>query len=459
MIVKNQLLSLTCLRLGAEMEGICEYEGQTVFVANALPGEEIEAKAMRVAPRYAFAKLMTIRKPSKDRQTPVCPVYEVCGGCSGQHMTYEVTLAAKRQQVLECLRRIGGFSLADEDVPPVLGAERPLHCRNKTSLPVGGTADQPELGFYRRRSNRLVPIQECAVAMDGVPEVISAVQDWMKTAAIIPYHEENGEKNPKGLLRHVIVRQSRSGELMVLLVAAREKLPDMPWLLQLLKERVPGFCALHVSVNTSPTNVILGKTCIKLYGQNAITEQILGLDFEISPLSFFQVHPWQTERLYQTAIDFAQLSAEDTIVDAYAGAGTIALCMANSAKKVIGIEIVPQAVESAKRSAARNHIENAEFYTDAVENLLPKLVAGGLCPDVIVLDPPRKGVDPAVIEAVRKAAPRRVVYISCHVPSQARDLALLAADGAYVLDKCQPVDMFCYAGGVENVAVMVRGGE
>ena len=451
MLVKNQLVALRCLRLGAELEGICDYDGQTVFVAGALPGEEIEAQVLRVEPRYAFAKLQTIHQPSPHRQTPPCPVYEACGGCSGQHMRYEATLQAKRQQVADCLARIGGFSLQEGDILPVIDAERPLRCRNKTSLPVGGTASQPELGFYRRRSHRIVPISDCAVAMDGIAEVIASVKEWMKDAGLEPYNE----LTHKGLLRHVIVRKSRAGEVMVLLVATREKLPDIPWLIQLLRRQVEGFCSLHVSLNTARTNVILGKSCQKLYGADAIVEQILGLDFEISPLSFFQVHPWQTEKLYQTAIDFAQLSPRDTVVDAYAGAGTIALCMAARAQKVIGIEIVPQAVESAWRNAQRNGVANAEFHTAPVEALLPRLVAQGLRPDVIVLDPPRKGVEPAVIEAVLKAAPRRVVYVSCHVPTQARDLALLAA-GGYRLEACQPVDMFCYAGGVENVAALVQ---
>ena len=452
MIVKNQLLSLECTRLGAELEGICEHEGQAVFVAGALPGEVVEAKAVRVERRYAFAKLMTVQKKSPERTIPPCPVYEVCGGCSGQHMRYEATLRAKRQQVFDCLTRIGGFSLREEDVPAVLGAERVFRCRNKTSLPVGGTAENPQLGFYRRRSHQIVPIEDCLVGMEGTAAVISAVTEWMKTAGVTPYEEECHE----GLLRHVVVRFSRAGEIMVLLAATKEKLPDIPRLTQILRGCVPGFCSLYVSVNTARTNVILGKSCRKLFGAETITETILGLDFEISPLSFFQVHPWQTERLYQTAIDFAQLSPEDTVVDAYAGAGTIALCMAKKAKKIIGIEIVPQAVESAVRNAQRNGVSNGEFHAGAVEVLLPKLVAKGLRPDVVILDPPRKGVEAAVVEAVLKAAPRRVVYVSCHVPTQARDLALLAA-GGYRLEACQPVDMFCYAGGVENVAVMVQG--
>lgn len=451
MIVKNQFLPLACARLGAELEGICEYEGQTVFVAGALPGEQIEAKAMKVEPRYAFAKLMGVLAPSPHRREPPCPVYESCGGCSGQHMSYEATLQAKRQQVLDCLTRIGGLSVTEADVPPVLGAEEPFHGRNKTSLPVGGTLGAPQLGFYRKRSHQVVPISDCLVAMEGLGGILSAVKDWMGQAHVPPYDEGTCQ----GLLRHVVVRQSRQGQTMVILVATSAKLPDIPWLLQLLKERVSGFCALHVSVNPSRGNVILGKTSQKLYGAEAITETLLGLTFEISPLSFFQVNPAQTERLYQTALDFAALTPADTVVDAYAGAGTIALCMARTAKRVVGVEIVPQAVESARRNAQRNGIVNAEFFTAAVEDWLPKYVAQGGQADVIVLDPPRKGVEPQVVEAVLKAAPRRVVYVSCHVPTQARDIALLIA-GGYRLERCQPVDLFCYAGGVENVVSLTR---
>lgn len=225
-------------------------------------------------------------------------------------------------------------------------------------------------------------------------------------------------------------------------------------LIQKLQKQVPGFCSLHLSVNSARNNVILGNNSRKLFGEDAVYEQLLGLTFEIPPLSFFQVNPVQTERLYQTAIDFAQLSPTDTVVDAYAGAGTISLCMAQKTGHVIGIEIVPQAIEGAKRNAERNGVTNAEFHVAPVEDLLPKLVKEGLRPDVIVLDPPRKGVEPAVIEAVLAARPRRVVYVSCHVPTQARDAKLLY-EGGYRFERCQPVDMFCYAGGVENVLSMV----
>ncbi|MBR3874538.1 MAG: 23S rRNA (uracil(1939)-C(5))-methyltransferase RlmD [Clostridia bacterium] len=450
MIQKNQQIPLHCDRLGSELEGVCSHEGMAVFVPGVLPGEDADVLIVKVQPRYAFGKLLSVTAVSADRAAPLCPVYDKCGGCSGQHMTYAATLRAKRAQVVDCLTRIGGLSIADSDVPPVIGADDPWHCRNKTAVPVGGTADDPQLGFYRRRSHAIVPIDDCPVSMPGLSEVLAAVREWMQKNRVQPYNELTG----KGLLRHVVMRVSRAGQLMVTLVATRDKLPDVPALVALLQKGVPGFCSLHLSVNSERNNVILGRTSRKLFGEDAIYETLLGLAFEIPPLSFFQVNPDQTEKLYQTAIDFAQLKPGDTVVDAYAGAGTISLCMARACGHVIGIEIVLQAIEGAKRNAARNGIENAEFHVAAVEDLLPKLVKEGLRPDVVVLDPPRKGIESAVVDAVLKARPRRVVYVSCHVPTQARDLKLLA-EGGYRLEKCQPVDMFCYAGGVENVVSMV----
>jgi len=450
MIQKNETLTLRCERLGSELEGVCSHDGMAVFVPGVLPQEEAEVLIVKTQPRYAFGKLMKVLSPSPVRTEPLCPVYDKCGGCSGQHMTYEATLQAKRMQVWDCLTRIGGLKLDEADVPSVIGAQEAWHCRNKTSLPVGGTSDAPLLGFYRRRSHAIVPIEDCPVAMGGLSGVITAVTKWMKYSRVQPYNELSG----RGLLRHVVVRTTRGGQVMVILVATRDKLPNVPELIERLQKQVPGFCALHLSVNSARNNVILGTASRKLFGEDAVYETLLGLTFEIPPLSFFQVNPDQTEKLYQTAIDFAQLSPGDTVVDAYAGAGTISLCMARSAQKVIGIEIVPQAIEGAKRNAQRNCIENAEFHVAAVEDLLPKLVADGLRPDVVVLDPPRKGVEPAVVEAVLKARPRRVVYVSCHVPTQARDVKLLC-EGVYRFEKCQPVDMFCYAGGVENVLSLV----
>ncbi|MBE5815866.1 MAG: 23S rRNA (uracil(1939)-C(5))-methyltransferase RlmD [Clostridiales bacterium] len=450
MLTKNQLLTTECLRLGSELEGVCDAGGMPLFVPGALPGETVEALVVKAQPRYGFGRLMKIVTPSADRVEPLCPVYKHCGGCSGQHMSYEATLRAKRAQVLDCLNRIGGLGLSEAQVPPVLGAEDPWRFRNKTALPVQGTAQEPQIGFYRRRSHQIVPVEDCPITMGPLSEVLATVRIWMRESRVQPYNEENG----KGLLRHVVVRTTRAGQLMVLLVATRPTLPGEDRLAELLG-RIPGFHTLVVNINKARNNVILGRECRTVCGDGIIFETLLGLTFEISPLSFFQVNPPQTERLYRTAIDFAGLTGSELVVDAYAGAGTIALCMAGSASRVIGIEIVAPAVDSARRNAERNGIANAEFHAAAVEDLLPTLVADGLRPDVIMLDPPRKGVEPQVIEAVLKAAPRKVVYVSCHVPTQARDLQLLA-QGGYVFEKCQPVDMFCYAGGVENVVSMVK---
>ena len=451
MLAKNDRVTLACDRLGAELEGVCTHEGMTVFAPGALPGERFEAQIVKVQPRYAFARVLRRLNDSPERHEPPCPVYAQCGGCAGQHMSYELTLEAKRRQVIDCLSRIGGLTIGDADVPPVLGADEPWHGRNKTSLPVSGAPDAPRLGFYRRRSHDVVEIADCPAAMNALPGVISAVKAWMMKNRVEPYNELTFS----GLLRHVIARQTRKGDVLVLLAATSERLPDVKGLVSRLQNAVPGLKALHVSENRSRSNVILGRTCRKLWGDDAIVETLLGLQFEISPLSFFQVNTAQTERLYRCALDFAALQPGQTAVDAYAGAGTIALQMAKVAERVVGIEIVPQAVESARRNVQRNGITNAEFHTAAVEALLPQLVQDGLRPDVIVLDPPRKGVEPAVIDAVLQAAPKRVVYVSCHVPTQARDVAALAA-GGYRFAGCQPVDLFCWAGGVENVLCLVR---
>ena len=257
------------------------------------------------------------------------------------------------------------------------------------------------------------------------------------------------------MLRHVVVRSNRKGDVLVLLSATSANIPEPERLAKMLAKDVPGYAGLHITENRSRGNVILGDSCLRFDGASFIIETLLDREFEISPLSFFQVHPAQTEKLYRQVLHFAALQPSDTVVDAYAGAGTIALCMAGHCSRVVGLEVLPQAVESARRNAQRNGLTNVDFHCAAVEEQLPALVAQGLRPEVIVLDPPRKGVEPSVIEAILRARPRRVVYVSCHVPTQARDAALLAA-GGYQFAGCQPVDLFCYAGGVENVLCMER---
>ena len=448
---KNQIIRLTCERLGAELEGVCRHEGLTVFVPGALPGESMDARVLKVQPSYAFARIETLKTLSPERTEPFCPVYERCGGCSGQHMRYQLTLEAKRQQVFDSLTRIGGLMLDSGDVPPVLGADSPTHCRNKASLPVGGRSQSPILGFYRKRSHDLVAIDDCPITLHSLSNVIVSVKQWMREFDVAPYDE----KTHTGFLRHTVARMNRAGDILVVLSATSATLPGRDALVQLLLRNEPGFKGLHISENRQKGNTILGPKSRKLFGEDSISETLLGLRFDITPLSFFQVNPAQTEALYETAIGFAKLSPGDTVVDAYAGAGTVSLCMAKHCKRVIGLEIVPQAVESARRNAKINGIDNAEFIAAAVEDALPKLVADSLRPDVVVLDPPRKGVEQPVIDALLAARPKRIVYISCHAPTQARDVAKLVP-GGYRLTACQPVDMFCYAGGVENVVCLER---
>ena len=446
---KNQIIRLTCERLGADLEGVCRFEGLTIFVPGVLPGETFDARVLKVQPSYAFARIETLLSASPDRADPFCPVYERCGGCSGQHMRYELTLSAKRQHVFDSLTRVGGLALQESDVPPVLPAKSPIHCRNKASLPLGGSQQAPILGFYRKRSHDLVSINDCPITLHSLTGVLKAVKQWMLDTHIAPYDE----RTHTGFLRHVVVRQNRKGDVLVILVATADTLPAKDALVQLLLQHEPHCKGLHINANKQKGNAILGAGSRKLYGVDAITESLLELQFDITPLSFFQVNPAQTEVLYQTAIDFAKLSATDTVVDAYAGVGTVSLCMARQCKRVIGLEIVPQAVESAIANAKTNDIKNAEFMTGAVEDVLPQLVADGLRPDVVVLDPPRKGVEQPVIDAILEAKPKRIVYISCHAPTQARDIAKLSP-GGYRMTACQPVDMFCYAGGVENIACL-----
>ena len=449
--VKNQILRLTCERLGADLEGVCHDHGLAIFVPGALPGETADVRVLKVHKNYAFAKIESLVSASPERAEPFCPVYDRCGGCSGQHMRYALTLEAKRQQVFDSLTRIGGLDLDPDAVPPVLGAQTPLHCRNKASLPVGGTPQDPKLGFYRRRSHDLVEIADCPISLHSLSGVIASIRQWMRENSVAPYDE----RTHTGFLRHVVARSNRAGDMLIVVSATDDTLPAKDALVRLLAANAPGFNGLHISRNRSRGNTILGPKSRRLYGADSIAETLLGLTFEITPLSFFQVNPAQTEALYQTAISFAKLLPEDTVLDAYAGAGTVSLCMAKRCKRVIGLEIVPQAVESAEHNAKENGIQNAEFLTAAVENALPKLVADGLRPDVVVLDPPRKGVEQPVIDALLEASPRRIVYISCYAPTQARDIAKLLP-GGYRLTACQPVDMFCYAGGVENIVCLER---
>ena len=440
---KNDILTLTCEALGADMEGVCRADGMAVFVPGMLPGETAPVRIVKDAKRYAFGKLEGApASPADIRREPDCPVYPRCGGCSCRHMSYEATLAAKRQQVADCFQRIGKLNV---DVPPVLGMAEPSAYRNKTALPVGGTADDPCVGFFAPRSHAIIPIDSCANAMPPADDVCRAVLGWMKANRVAPYDEAAHT----GLIRHIVTRVNRQHQALVTLAVNGTSVPkaDALW----AKLQPLGVIGLVLNENREKTNVILGRKFRTLFGEGTLKDVLCGLTFDLSPAAFFQVNPQQTEVLYQTALDFAELQPDDRLCDVYCGAGTISLMMARHCREVLGIEIVPQAIDNARENALRNGVTNAAFRCGAAEEVLPALVDEGLRPDVIVIDPPRKGVEPAVIDAIAKAGPRRVVYVSCNVATQARDAALLCAQG-YTLDKVQPVDMFCWTSGVECVA-------
>ncbi len=444
---KNEVHRLSAEKLGAEMEGVCRLNGMPVFVPGMLPGEEADVRIVKAEKRYAFGRMETPPDPpSPDRRDPGCPVYPRCGGCSCRHMAYAATLEGKRQQVRDCFERIGGISV---DVPPVLGMDDPRAYRNKTSLPCGGTAGEPVLGFYAPRSHAVIPAENCPNAMAPAGEIAEAFLGWMRRFRIEPYREETHS----GLVRHLVIRVNRQGESMVTAVINGSVLPRARELSECL--RPLGVVSLWVNENAARTNVILSDRFQLIYGRETLTDTLCGLRFELSPGSFFQVNPSQTETLYDTALRFADPAPSDTLCDVYCGAGTITLMMARHCRSAVGIEIVPTAVENARQNAARNGIGNAEFHAGRAEDLLPRMVRDGLRSSIIVVDPPRKGLEPSVVQAIAEAGPDRVVYVSCNVATQARDAALFREHG-YGVRRVQPVDMFCWTAGIENVALFSR---
>lgn len=457
MLQKNQVVALEVRSFGLDAVGVCRYgdAGMTVFVPGALPGERILARIVKVEKRHAFARIEEIEVASPDRVEPPCPVYKRCGGCVAQHMCYARTLEYKRHQVRDCLTRIGGDAFANLEIPPVLGMVEPWHYRNKGSFPVAGEVGAPRIGFFAPRSHEVIDApMGCAIQHPTANALVAAARAWMRAHRVAPYDE----KTHSGTLRHLVVRTARDGRAMATLVSKEPSLPAASELVEAFRGTVDGLASVMLCHNPAPTNVILDGPIRPLWGDEAIDDVLCGLRFRLSPHSFFQVNPTQTEALYAKALEFAALTGSETVVDAYCGAGTISLLLAQKARRVIGIESVPQAVADARHNAERNGITNAEFVADQAERALPGLVADGLAPAVVVVDPPRKGCDPALLAAIAKAAPQRVVYVSCNPATLARDAAHLVGAG-YRPTAAQPVDMFCWAGGVETVLLLEKCAE
>ena len=444
---KNEILNLKAENLGIDMEGVCRHEGMAVFVPGLLPGEEAPVRIVKVENRFAFGKMESAPvSPSPDRRDPGCSAYPQCGGCSCRHLSYAATLEAKRRLVQDAFQRIGKISV---QVPPVLGMDHPYAYRNKASLPVGGTPEQPVLGFFAPRSHRIIPAEACPNAMPPIGKIAQAFLSWMKKYRIEPYRESDHT----GLVRHLVIRSNRAGAAMVTVVINGTRLPRLAELREAVEPL--GAVSLTLNLNTDRTNVILSDRFQYIYGEPTLPAELCGLRFSLSPGAFFQINPFQTERLYETALSFADLTPGTSVCDVYCGAGTISLMLARHCRQVTGIEIIPDAVENARANAARNHIGNAVFHAGRAEDLLPAMVKQGFRPDVIVVDPPRKGLDLSVLDAVAQAGPSRVVYVSCNPATLARDASLFSERG-FSVQKIQPVDMFPFTSHVETVVLMSR---
>ena len=425
------------------------------FVKDAVIGDRVIAAATKVKKSYGFARLVRVLTPSPSRVPARCPIARACGGCQLEELSYEAQLKFKADKVLSCLTRIGGFSPESFVFEPVIGMENPWRYRNKAQYPVSLSRDgEIVAGFYAGHTHSVIPCSDCLIGSERNRAVLDTVLAFLRKCHIRPYDEETG----KGVVRHVLLRESRStGEMLVCLVINADRLKESDVLISMLREACPTVSTVSVCINKEATNVILGDTVHTLYGPGFITDTIGDVTFTISPQSFFQVNPIQVEKLYAKALSYAGLTGRETVWDLYCGVGTISLFLARHAKKVLGVEIVPKAIENAKENAKMNGIENVYFEAGSAEEVTPRWLTGEELshPDVICVDPPRKGCDPVCIDTILKAAPDRVVYVSCDPATLARDCKLLM-EGGYRLEKACPVDLFPQTIHVETVCLMSR---
>ena len=449
---KNDLVTLEITDLGSSGEGIGKVDGFTLFVKDALIGDVIQAKIIKLKKNYGYGRLMEIVIPSPARVEARCPKARACGGCQIQPLDYEKQLEYKENKVRGLLERVG--KIQDYVMEPIIGMEEPWHYRNKAQFPVGKDKDGKIItGFYAGRTHSIVPLDKCFIQHPLNEQIMSIVQRWMEEFNISSYDEVSH----KGLVRHIFTRIGKyTEEVMVCLVINGKKIPKEAELIERLKQ-IPGIKSICLNVNRENTNVILGKDIQCLWGQPYITDKIGEISYRISPLSFFQVNPIQTQKLYATALEYAGLTGKETVWDLYCGIGTISLFLAQAAKKVYGVEIVPEAIRDAQENARLNHIENAEFFVGKAEEVLPEQYEkNGVYADVIVVDPPRKGCDEKLLACMVQMAPETIVYVSCDPATLARDLNYLSNHG-YKVKKVRCTDMFPHSVHVETVVLLSKG--
>lgn len=452
---KNQILTLRIERLSSDGSGVAHSaDGEAVFVPGTAPGDEARVRIVKDCGRYAFGILDELLTPSPDRIPVDCPVAGPCGGCSLRHLDYAAELRAKQESVLDAFRRIGGLEVPVLDILPSPDVDR---YRNKVQFPVGIDKNGvPCIGFYAGRTHRIVPCPDCKLQPSVLNEIGNALCAFFAQQGIRPYDEQSG----KGLVRHIFLRRgAHSGQIMVCLVCTRAKLPHAEQLCTALRGQFPAISTILLNVNAKNTNVILGSENHILYGPGYIEDTLCGVPVRLGPLSFYQVNTLAAERLYGVAAQYAQLTPDDTLLDLYCGMGTIGLSMAEQCRELIGVEIVPEAIESAKANAARMGeavAAKSRFFCADAGQAATQLAAEGLHPDIVMLDPPRKGCDEATLSAVVRMAPRRVVYVSCNPATAARDAAWLEQNG-YHAEKVQPVDLFPRTKHCECVIALSKG--
>lgn len=450
MLNKGDIVEIKIDDVTHEGEGVGKVDGFTVFVPNTISGDVVKAEIISTKKTYGRGLVVEILTPSSNRVEPRCPIYHECGGCNLQHSSYEHQLEIKRKIVSDAIHRIGGFE--DVTIHNTLSAGSDNY-RNKMQAPVGIVEGKTVAGFYKPRSHDIVEMNNCLIQHSHNNHILNNIVKAIKELNIYPYEE----KLHKGIVRHIMTRVGvATNETMAVIVVTKKEFPKKQELIAKIKKLLPKLTTLVFNINDKRTNVILGQEVEVVFGPGYIEEISQGIKFRISPLSFFQVNPKGMELLYNKAVEYAQLTGEEKVIDAYCGLGSISLFMAQKAKEVLGIEIVPQAVADANKNAEINGVKNVSFIEGKAEEVMEKLTQQREYYDIVVVDPPRKGCEETLLEAIKQMAPQRVVYVSCNPSTLARDLKILCQDGDYKLEQVQPVDMFPHTGHVETVCLLTR---
>lgn len=454
MVEKNKEYIFDIISQGYEGEGIAKIDNKyPIFIEGALKGEKVKVRIVKVNKNFAYGKLMEVLEASEERVNPPCAIYKRCGGCKLQHASYKAQLDFKWDRVKDCVSKIGKLDPSIVKYP--LGMEEPWRYRNKVQLPIGLINGEVKIGFFAPRSHDIIDMESCLIQDEIGDKVVKLTREWIEKFNIRPYNVDS-EYDEKGIVRHIMIRRGfTTNEVMVVLVTNGENLPHKEEFVDLMVKNIPGIKSVIQNINSKKTNVILGLESKTLWGEDTISDYIGDFRFNISPLSFFQVNPTQTEVLYGKALEYANLTGNEEVFDAYCGTGTITLFLSQKAKKVYGVEIIPQAIDNAWINAKENKVDNVEFFVGESEVVIPDLINKGVKADVVVVDPPRKGCDKKLLDAITNIDAKKIVYVSCDPSTLGRDLKVLEENGYKTLE-VQPVDMFPNTSHVENVAKLIK---